>query len=117
MGGGCKQAGHAEKSGKETGVPSSAVRRSLKGAARTRVLSPWGTLALPNQGCFSPLATHRWQGLRQAGRPPSPGSGTLSPYNSLRGSLLPPSAMGTWLARVSLTFPLAPSWIKAQTGW
>lgn len=121
--GGWKQAEHVEKSGKEADVLVSA--RSPSRGCLDQVLSPRGTPALPHQGCFSPRAARscRGQGLWQAGWPLSLALGIPLPHAhwerrwGCAEGLLPPSAVGTCLARVPLTFPLAPSWMKAQTGW
>lgn len=73
------------------------------------------TWSHPHRDTLTPkpelLSVCECQGLHEAGSgapsPPAPGE---------RGPLAP-SAIGICLSRLSLTFPLAPSWMKAQTGW
>lgn len=100
-------------------------QRVPQGGCQDLVSSPWGTLALPSRAA-SCRVQQGHAGIRGCARlarhPPQAPRLPLPPTRWGRGwgragGLLPPSAMGTWLARVSLTFPLAPSWMKAQTGW
>lgn len=122
-GGGWKQAGHVEKSGKEAGVLRSASSGSLEGAARTGSCphgAPWHCQARATSRHVQHSHASVRDCTRLAGHPPRAPSPTPSHWGGGRGragGLLPPSAMGMWQARVSLTFPLAPNWMKAQTGW
>lgn len=84
----------------------------LLGNARTGSHPHWDTLTAPSQSCSLHVNARDCSTLATLPRL----WGSLSPCSQGEGSLVT-FCSGLCQSRVSLTFPRAPSWMKAQTGW